>query len=88
MDNRIPIWLGALAGAIAGAAAGYLYFTPAGRRLREDLEPTLRDLSSELQRTRDVAGRASAVASDRWQSVRDMDARLRKDRPTTGPVGR
>ena len=50
MDERVPIWLGALAGAMAGAAVGYLYFTPNGRRLREDLEPQLAELVKELQR--------------------------------------
>ena len=57
VDDRVAIGLGALLGAVAGAALGYLYLTPPGRRLREDLEPELSELVTELQRVREVAER-------------------------------
>ena len=84
MGNRIPVLLGAVAGAIAGAACGYLYFTDAGRRLRADLEPKLEDLAREWSRARDAAARAGQAAGDGWQSVRQMDQTLRADGPESG----
>ena len=37
-----------VAGAVLGAVAGYLFFTPQGRALRRRLEPALTDLVQEL----------------------------------------
>jgi hypothetical protein len=59
LDDRVAVGLGALLGALAGATLGYLYLTPRGRRLREDLEPELSQLVTELQRVREVAERPS-----------------------------
>jgi len=60
VNNRVTVWLGAVAGAAAGAALAYLYLTPAGRRLRDDLEPELTRLITELQRVRDTADNAGS----------------------------
>ena len=77
MDDRQTILIGALAGALIGGAAGYLYFTESGRRVREEFEPRLNDLIAELQRARLAAARAAHAAGEGWQSVRHMDATLR-----------
>lgn len=52
MTDRTSIWLCALAGAVAGGAIGYLFFTDEGRRLREELEPRIADLLSEVDKAR------------------------------------
>ncbi len=52
MTDRTSIVLGALAGAVVGGCAGYLFFTEEGQRLREDLEPRLVDLAAEIERGR------------------------------------
>jgi gas vesicle protein len=80
MDSRVPIWFGALVGALAGAIGGYLYFTDEGRRLRKDLEPRIGELAREWTHARDAAMKASAAANEGWQSVRQMDQTLRADR--------
>ena len=59
VDNRVPVWLGAVVGAVAGAIGGYLYFTEPGRRLRADIEPRIGDLAREVARARDAATRAA-----------------------------
>jgi len=79
VNDRMPILLGALAGAIVGGAAGYLLFTDAGRRLREDLEPQLLDLLAELARTREAAAGARDAIADSVESVRGIGASLRLD---------
>ncbi len=40
----------AILGAAAGAAAGFLFFTEGGRRLRQDLEPEFDNLVREVSR--------------------------------------
>ena len=52
MSDRGSVVLGALAGAVVGSCVGYLWFTGEGRRLREDLEPKLADLVTEIERAR------------------------------------
>ncbi|MEZ5319590.1 MAG: hypothetical protein R2752_19475 [Vicinamibacterales bacterium] len=77
------IWLGALAGAVAGGIVAYLFFTERGRALREDLAPHLSEIVDELGKARTAATRAREAVNESWQSVRDMDAALRG-----GPVPR
>jgi gas vesicle protein len=57
----------ALAGAIVGGIAGYLFFTEHGRRLRRAFEPALEDFSRELNSFRGTVARAAAVASESWK---------------------
>lgn len=60
MSDRTSILLSALAGAIVGGCVGYLYLTDEGRRLREDLEPRLADLATEIDRARSMVKGARA----------------------------
>ena len=81
MNDQRAIWVGALAGAIAGGLLGYLYFTPEGRRLRENFEPRLGEFMAELQRARHAVDRARVAASEGWDSVRHLDSTLRGREP-------
>ena len=69
MDDRSAILMGALVGALAGGAVGYLYFTESGRRMREEFEPRMNDVIAELQRARLAAERAVDAAGEGWRSV-------------------
>jgi hypothetical protein len=55
----------ALAGAVAGGALGYLCFTEEGRRLREDLEPKVRDLMAEFDKARALVDEMDAPRQPR-----------------------
>ena len=70
MSDRTSILLCALAGAVIGGAAGYLYFTEEGTRLREDLEPRLADLMGELDKARSMMEPARTPRSDIRPDVR------------------
>lgn len=50
MSERQVIIAGGLIGAVAGMAAGYLFFTPNGRRWREEAERNLATLIQEAER--------------------------------------
>jgi hypothetical protein len=57
VTDRTAILLGAGAGALIGAACGFLFLTERGRRVRENLEPRLAELVNEFQRIRLTADR-------------------------------
>jgi len=68
--NRI--FLTTLAGAVAGAAAGYLFFTEGGRRVRTQIEPKLDDAMHEMQRLRGTVAKVQSVASEGWRSLSQL----------------
>jgi gas vesicle protein len=55
-------------GAVIGGAVGYLLFTERGRELRDNLEPRLQDLLSEIDQLTHTFERARAAAVEGWQS--------------------
>lgn len=59
------------AGAVIGAAAGYLFFTDRGRSLRQQLEPALEDIARELSHFRGTVQKAAGVASEGWKLLND-----------------
>jgi gas vesicle protein len=63
VNERTAVLLGACAGAVLGAACGYLFFTERGRVLRDELVPRVADLVDELQRAKGTAARAKAAFS-------------------------
>ena len=52
MDERSRVLLSSLLGAALGGVVGYLYLTDKGRQVREQIEPTLDTIASELERVR------------------------------------
>lgn len=81
MNDHQQVWISAIAGAVVGGLFGYLYLTEHGRRLREDLEPRLADLASEVRRARDAAVRARDAADEGWAAVRRVEGSLRSAGP-------
>jgi len=66
VNDRTAVVLGALAGALVGGVASYLFLTERGRQLREDLEPRLLDLLAELQKARETATQAREAVTESW----------------------
>jgi hypothetical protein len=54
----------AACGAVMGAAAGYLFFTPEGRSLRDRIEPSVDDLRREFGRFQTTIEKVGSLASD------------------------
>ncbi len=68
-DSRAMV--AALVGAVIGGAAGYLFFTDQGRRLRRQMEPALDDMARELNSFRGTVQKAAGVASEGWKLLND-----------------
>jgi gas vesicle protein len=63
--------LATVLGAVAGALAGYLFFTERGRTLRRQIEPALEDLARELNSFRGTVQRATSVANEGWKLLNE-----------------
>jgi gas vesicle protein len=75
MRDRTALLLGLVAGAVAGGAAGWLFLTDGGRRLRQDLRPHLVDFAGRAAELRDTATRAQRAAHEGWRAIQDVAAR-------------
>jgi gas vesicle protein len=72
VSERTALLAGAALGAVIGAAAAFLFFTDRGRAVRDELEPTLRDLARE-------AGRLQGAVTEIRESVAGPTAWSRPD---------
>lgn len=72
MTDRTKIMLSALAGAVGGAVAGYLFLTKPGEALREQLGPGLDDVIGRLQDLQASVQHARGVADQSWSALRDI----------------
>jgi hypothetical protein len=59
-------------GAVIGGVWGWLYLTENGRSVRDQIEPKLDDLISEMGRVRGTVEKARAAANDGWRSLSDI----------------
>ena len=64
MSTQSQITVCALCGAVLGAAAGYLFFTPAGRALRDRIEPAMDDLKRDFVRFQGTIEKVGSLAND------------------------
>ena len=64
MDERSRVLLSSLLGAALGGAVGYLYLTEQGRKVREEIEPTLDTIVGELERARNAGDKVREVARE------------------------
>jgi len=71
VDERARSILAVSVGAIAGALAGYMFFTDQGRRWRSQIEPALEDFGRELGHFRGTLGKAANVASEGWKLLNE-----------------
>jgi gas vesicle protein len=61
-------------GALVGAAAGYLFFTDAGRGLRDRLEPAVDELRHEFGRFQKTIEKLGGMANEGMRVVNEFNA--------------
>jgi gas vesicle protein len=72
VTDRTKIMVSALAGALGGAVAGYLFLTKDGEELREQVGPGLEDVIGRLQDLQASVQHARGVADQSWSAIRDI----------------
>jgi len=71
-ESRV-VMAGAIVGALVGAAAGYLFFTGGGRRMRDRLEPAVDDLRREFGRFQKTIERLGDMANEGIRVVNEFN---------------
>jgi len=75
----------AMAGALIGAAVGYLFFTERGRSFRDRMEPSMDELRQEFGRFQRTIEKVGEMASEGMRMVQDFNnARSQSQYPTGG----
>ncbi len=77
-DERTQVFLMAVAGAVVGALAGYLYFTERGKQFMASWEPKLDSAMREMGHLRETVTKAQAVASEGWRSISQIASSRRE----------
>jgi gas vesicle protein len=72
-DSRL-ITIGAVFGAAIGAAASYLFFTDAGKHMRDRMEPAVDDLRREFSRFQKTVEKLGEMANDGLRAVNEFNA--------------
>jgi hypothetical protein len=72
VDERSRVLAATCLGAVVGGVWGWLYLTENGRRIRDQIEPTLDNLIGEMTRVRGTVDKARAAANEGWRSLSDI----------------
>ena len=72
MDERSRILLATLLGSALGGVVGYLYMTEDGRRLRDQIEPTLDSIVTELAHARETGEKVREVVREGRRTLDDL----------------
>jgi hypothetical protein len=74
VNERTAVIAGSIAGAVAGIAVAYLFFTDRGRAFRQDIEPTIDRLKADFVRFQQTVEKFGAMASDGARAFQEFSA--------------
>jgi len=72
VDERSRVLAATCLGAVVGGVWGWLYLTESGRNLRDQIEPKLDDLITEMTRVRGTVEKARSAANEGWRSLSEI----------------
>ena len=72
MDERTQVLIATLLGAVVGGVFGTLYFTERGRHVRDQIEPLLDTVITELQRTQQTVDKAREATAEGRRTLDDL----------------
>jgi hypothetical protein len=85
VSEQSRVMASTVAGALIGAAVGYLFFTDRGRTFRDRMEPAMDDLRHEFGRFQRTIEKVGEMASEGMRVVQEFNAaRSQSQYPTGG----
>ena len=84
MNDSRMIVAGATVGALIGAAATYLFYTDAGKDVRDRIEPAVDDLRREFARFQKTIEKVGEMANDGLRVVNEFNAARAQSFPSGG----
>lgn len=72
MKDQSVVIMGAMVGALVGAAAAYLFFTDDGRHVRDRIEPAVDDLMQEFARFQKTIEKVGGIANEGLRVVNEF----------------
>ena len=72
MSEQSRVMTGAMLGALAGAAVGYLFYTAGGRAFRDRIEPAVDDLRREFARFQRTIEKLEDMANESFPQARSF----------------
>jgi gas vesicle protein len=75
---------GAMVGALIGAAASYLFFTDAGKSIRDQIEPAVDDLRREFARFQKTIETVGEMANDGLRVLNEFNTARAQSFPGAG----
>lgn len=81
-DSRVMV-AGVLVGALIGAAASYLFFTDAGKGVRDRIEPAVDDLRREFARFQKTIEKFGEMANEGLKVVNEFNTARGQSFPGT-----
>ena len=86
MDERSKVALATVLGAAIGGVFGCLYLTERGRRTRDQIEPLLDEVITEIRRLRGTAEKLREAAQEGRRAVEDLMGQVPPRAPwSSGP---
>lgn len=83
MSTQSQVTLCAVCGAIIGAAAGYLFYTPQGRALRDRIEPAVDEMKREFARFQGTIEKVGLLANDGLRVVNEFNQARTQSLPSS-----
>ncbi|OFW03432.1 MAG: hypothetical protein A3I61_16670 [Acidobacteria bacterium RIFCSPLOWO2_02_FULL_68_18] len=77
MSDESRVMTGVVAGAVIGAVVAYVIFTSQGRRALDNIDGTMDELATALERFRHALRRADGVVHETRAAVDDVRAILK-----------
>jgi gas vesicle protein len=74
VNHSRKVIAGAMVGAFIGGAGTYLFFTDAGKQIRDRLEPTVDDLRREFGRFQKTIEKLGEMANDGLRVVNEFNS--------------
>ena len=74
VTDQTRVCVGAMLGAVAGAAVAYLFYTARGRTVKDRIEPAVDDIMGEFRKFRGTIEKVADMANDGMRALQEFQS--------------